>query len=101
MLDKERLGEMLTFKQSPEGNEGVKERWQFGRRMGRGVGTAGAKALRRECAGDCRGTARRPGGPEQGEQGGHSERADGAQAMTWTWDLCVYPTVIMRIEQDT
>lgn len=44
MLDKERLGEMLTFKQSPKGNEGVKKRWQFGRRMGRGVGTAGPEA---------------------------------------------------------
>lgn len=66
MLDKESLGEMLTFKQSPKGNEGVKERWQFGRRMGRGVGTAGAKALRRECAEEQQGGL---GGRSRGSKG--------------------------------
>ena len=57
MLGKESLGEKLTCKQSPEGNEGVTDvalwgGWGAERRMYKAVETASAKALRQECVGD-------------------------------------------------
>lgn len=80
--------------------------WLIGRKMCKGVETTSAKALRQECAGDIRGTARRPLGLEQREQGGvggWGQRAwsGRVQIMTWTCHFYVHNRVITGIKQDT